>query len=186
VPANDEYKRFGQPDQPVVGVNWFEAIAYCRWLTKKLGEGRWLFALPSDAEWEKAARGPDGFDYGLGRSVSENQVKLYNWKKNPSAEVTVVGLGLSRTSYRPNRYGLYHASGNAAEWSGSVYRPHSRSRPYSDDERNHDDTLGRRSVRGGSWYSASTATIYIAYREAFQPEVSTPYLGFRVVARPLP
>jgi hypothetical protein len=41
-------------------------------------------------------------------------------------------------------------------------------------------------VRGGSWYSASVAILYLPYRETFQPEVSAPYLGFRIVAKPLP
>ena len=55
-----------------------------------------------------------------------------------------------------------------------------------DDDRNKDDTTGERVLRGGSWYTASVAVLYIPYRENFQPEVQTPYLGFRVVARPLP
>jgi len=182
-----DFKRFGQPDQPVVQVNWFEANAFCRWLTKKIGQGKWIFALPSEAEWEKAARGPDNFDYGLGMNISDDQVRLYNWKKNPGAAVTVVGLQETRSTYQPNRYGLYHVSGNVAEWTESIYRTYSRQHPYvDDDDRNKDDTTGERVLRGGSWYTASVAVLYIPYRENFQPEVETPYLGFRVVARPVP
>ena len=62
------------------------------------------------------------------------------------------------------------------------YRDH----PFADDERNHDDTPGVRSVRGGSWYSASIAYLYIPYRDSFQPEHSNQELGFRVVAKALP
>ena len=186
-PADADFKRFGQPDQPVVQVNWFEANAFCRWLTQKLGGGRWIFGLPSEAEWEKAARGPDNFDYGLGMNISDNEVKLYNWKKNPGAEVTVVGWQETQRNYRPNRYGLYHMSGNVTEWTESVYRMFSRQHPYvDDDDRNHDETPGERVLRGGSWYTASIAVLYIPYRENFRPEVETPYLGFRVVARPIP
>ena len=185
--ADAEFKRFGQLDQPVVKLNWFEANAFCHWLTRKIGAGRWIFGLPSEAEWEKAARGPDNFDYGLGENISDDQVQLYNWKKNPGAEVTVVGWEQTRRSYRPNRYGLYHMSGNVAEWTQSVYQPYSRQHPYvDDDDRNHDETPGERVLRGGSWYTASIAVLYLPYRENFSPAVETPYLGFRVVARPIP
>lgn len=181
-----EFKRFGQPDQPVTRVTWFEAQAYCRWLTRNFGQGRWLFSLPSEAEWEKAARGPDGFDFALSRALSDDEVRLYNWKKNPGAEVTVVGVADSQTNYQPNRYGAYHLSGNVVEWTSSITRPFNRERPYVDAERNRNDAPGARVARGGSWYSASIALLYIPYRDSFQPEVSHHDLGFRIVARPLP
>lgn len=185
--ADADFKRFGQLDQPVVQVNWFEANAFCHWLTQKIGGGRWIFGLPSEAEWEKAARGPDNFDYSLGMNISDDQVKLYNWKKNPGAEVTVVGWEKTQQNYRRNRYGLYHMTGNVAEWTQSVYRMYNRQRPYvDDDERNHDETAGERVLRGGSWYTASIAVLYIPYRENFRPDVETPYLGFRIVARLIP
>jgi formylglycine-generating enzyme required for sulfatase activity len=151
-----------------------------------MGAGKWLFALPNEAEWEKAARGPDGFDYSLGAAISDDEVGLYNWKKNPNAAVTVVGLRDTQSHYLPNRYGLYHMTGNVSEWTQSVARSYSRQHPYVDDDRNNDETPGQRVVRGGSWYTASVAVLYIAYRENFQPEVVAPYLGFRIVARALP
>jgi iron(II)-dependent oxidoreductase len=182
-PGDSDYARFGEPDQPVVNVTWFEANACCRWLTRKLGAGRWIFSLPTDAEWEKAGRGPDNFDYGLGMTISDAEVPLYNWKKNPGVPVTVVGTGSSRSSYTANRYGLYHMSGNVAEWTQSLYRPYSRDLPYTDDDRNQDESTERRTARGGSWYSATTAPLYIPYRDAFQPDHAGNDLGFRVVAR---
>lgn len=186
-PTDADYERFGQGDQPVVQINWFEANAFCRWLTKTVGRGSWLFGLPSEAEWEKVARGPDNFDYALGMNISDHEVGLYNWKKNPGAEITVVGLLETRSKYSANRYGVYHMTGNVAEWTQSVYRPYNRQRPYvDDDDRNHDDVSGERVIRGGSWYTASVAVLYIPYRENFRPEVHAPYLGFRVVARPVP
>jgi formylglycine-generating enzyme required for sulfatase activity len=180
------YKRYGRDDLPVLWVNWYEANAYCRWLTKKIGGKRWLFSLPSDAEWEKAARGPDNFDYAFGMTISDAEVQFYNWRKNPDAPITVVGITDSRRLYSSNRYGLYHMTGNANEWSQSVSQPYNREDPYVDDERNHDDTPGQRSVRGGSWYSASIAYLRIPYRDSFQPEHSNQEVGFRIVARMLP
>lgn len=185
-PSQSDYKRFGQPDQPVVWVTWYEAHAFCTWMTRTLGEGRWLFSLPNDAEWEKAARGPDNFDYALGMGISDYETELYNWKKNPDAPVTVVGIDESTKRFRPNRYGLYHMTGNVAEWSQSVTTPYNRDNPYRDDERNHADTHGPRSARGGSWYSAAISYLYIPYRDSFQPEHCNQELGFRIVAKRLP
>ena len=186
-PTDADYQRFGQPDQPVVRVNWFEANAFCHWMTKTFGRGKWIFALSTAAEWEKTARGPDNFDYALGMNISDNEAGLYNWRKNPSAKITVVGVTETKSKYSPNRYGVYHLTGNVAEWTQSIYRSYNRQHPYLDDDaRNKDETPGERVVRGGSWYTASTAVLQIPYRENFRPEVETPYLGFRVVARPVP
>jgi formylglycine-generating enzyme required for sulfatase activity len=111
---------------------------------------------------------------------------LYNWKKNPDAAVTVAGAADSQTKYQPNRYGIYHLSGNVVEWTNSIARPFNRERPYIDEERNRENASEARVARGGSWYSASIALLQIAYRDSFQPEVSHHDLGFRIVARPLP
>jgi formylglycine-generating enzyme required for sulfatase activity len=185
--SDADFKRFGQDDQPVTRVTWFEAAAYCHWLTKRFGQGRWLFSLPSEAEWEKAARGPDGFDYALSPSLSDVESKLYNWKKNPNAAETVIGIAASRARFQPNRYGAYHLSGNVVEWTQTAYRPSNRERPYADDDgRNRDDVAEARVARGGSWYSASIALLSVAYRDTFLPEVRHHDLGFRVVVRALP
>lgn len=181
-----DYPRFGQPDQPIVWINWFEANAFCKWLTKKIGNQHWLFTLPNEAEWEKAARGPDNFDYGLGMQLSDAEISWYNWKKNPAASITVVGMQNTFSIYRPNRFGLYHLSGNVVEWTQSIHRAFSRQHPFVDDERNHDDTTGLRVARGGSWYSASIALLYLPYRDAFQPEHSSQDIGLRLVAKRLP
>jgi len=184
--GDEEYARFGSDDEPLTQVTWFEANAYCRWLTNKIGEHRWLFSLPTDPEWEKAARGPDNFDYSLGMTISDDGAGFYNWRKNSNAPVSVIGREATKRLFAANRFGLFHMTGNVTEWSQSVNVPYGRERPYTDDERNHDDTHGLRSVRGGSWYSASIAYLYIPYRDAFQPEHSNQELGFRIVARALP
>jgi formylglycine-generating enzyme required for sulfatase activity len=186
VASSAEFRRFGQPDQPVTMVTWYEANAFCRWLTRRFELRKWQFALPSDAEWEKAARGPDNFDYALSMSISDAEAPLYNWRKNPEAPVPVFGTGASAGMTRQNRYGIYHMTGNVAEWTQSINRPFSREHPYLDDDRNHDDAEGLRTVRGGSWYSAAISYMYIPYRDSFQPEHRTQDIGFRVVARILP
>ena len=184
--SDGDYERFGRDALPVVWTTWFEANAYCKWLTKKIGNGRWLYALPTDAEWEKAARGPDNFDYALGMQISDEEIPHYNWKKNPDAVQPMFSLVESRAKFTPNRYGLYHMTGNASEWSQSVNKAFSRSQPYADDDHNLDRANGLRTIRGGSWYSASIAYLYIPYRDAFQPEHCNQESGFRVVAKLLP
>lgn len=181
-PDHPRYARFGRDELPVMLVTWHEASAFCRWLTRTLGQGRWLYRMPTEAEWEKAARGPDGFDYGLGMELSEPQSPLYNWRKNPGAAVTLVGVEETLRAYSANRYGVFHASGNAREWTQSVFRHYNASRPYRDDERNTEELAGMRVTRGGSWYSASAVRLQLAYREEFQPELSSDDLGFRVAA----
>jgi len=185
-PSDAAYARFSHPDQPVVLVSWFEANAFCRWMTRKIGRGKWIYALPTVAEWEKVARGPDNFDFGLGMTVSDDQASLYNWRKNPDAVVTLVGIRDSREQYTPNRYGVYHMSGNVTEWTQSIFRLHSRDHPYADDDRNADDSAGPRVARGGSWYSASIALLGTSFRDAFQPEHTSNDVGFRIVVRQRP
>jgi formylglycine-generating enzyme required for sulfatase activity len=114
--------------------------------------------------------------------LSEPQAGHYNWRKNPGAEVTLVGVDETRRSYRANRYGVYHASGNAREWTQSVFHPYNTEHPYQDDGRNDDEAPGMRVTRGGSWYSASAVRLRLDYREEFQPELSSDDLGFRIVA----
>jgi formylglycine-generating enzyme required for sulfatase activity len=104
----------------------------------------------------------------------------------PVASFNGERVWLPAGDYRPNRYGIYHLSGNVVEWTNSVARPFNRERPYVDAERNREDVNEARVARGGSWYSASIALLYIPYRDSFQPEVSHHDLGFRIVARSLP
>ena len=183
-PDHAEHRRFGQPDQPVTGVSWFEAHAFCQWMTAMNRGRHWRFRLPTDAQWEKAARGQDGFDYGLSRRISDEEAKLYNWKKNPIAEETVIGVEETRRRFKPNRYGIYHMSGNIAEWTQSAFRPFSRTAPYTEeDARNRDSLPDQRTARGGSWYSASIALLSASYRDAFLPEHRNNDLGFRVAVQ---
>jgi serine/threonine-protein kinase len=181
-PGHPRHDRFGAPDLPVMLVSWHEAVAYCRWLTRTKGGERWLFRLLTEAEWEKAARGPDALDYGLSMELSEPQAPLYNWKKNPGAEQTGIGLAETRRLYRPNRYGLFHASGNAREWTQSAFAQLGMAHPYREDGRGDEDRAGMRVTRGGSWYSASSVRLRLAYREEFQPELRSDELGFRIAA----
>jgi formylglycine-generating enzyme required for sulfatase activity len=184
--ADPEFSRFGQDDQPITWLTWYEASAFCKWMTRKIGGERWLFAMPNEAEWEKVARGPDNLDYSLSMVISDREIPLYNWKKNPDALLTVIGFRDTPLQYQANRFGAYHMCGNVVEWTQTINRSYNKQQPFIDDDRNLDATQGLRVARGGSWYSASIAYLYIPYRDAFQPEHSSQDIGFRVIAKPLP
>ena len=145
--------RFNQPSQPVVGVTWFEARAYCLWL-----EDRWRaagdaaepplapgqrVALPSEAAWERAARYPRGGRYPWGRRWSPERANTAEGRVLRTTPVGVYPAGATG-------HGIHDLSGNVWEWTASLYRDY----PYrADDGREDPGAEGPRVVRGGSWYS---------------------------------
>jgi formylglycine-generating enzyme required for sulfatase activity len=158
---------FNDPKMPVVAVSWFEAADYCDWLSKATGK---TYRLPTEAEWERAARGgAEGLAYTWGDAPPE-MVPDYakRWKTGPEP----VGL------YAANAYGLYNVGENVHEWcadwyDGSFYS-HSP-------ERNPRGPTGgsRRASRGGSWRHHIKVT-RTAARSSIPPEFKYADYGFRV------
>lgn len=161
----------GKGEHPVVYVSWEDARAYCRWLTERTGK---LWRLPTEAEWEKAARGTDGriFPWGSERDPD----KLNSFEKGPRV-TTPVGR------YSPagdSPFGLADAAGNVWEWTSSLWKPY----PYrADDGRESEDIVDVRVVRGGSFVNVLDARCAVrnwnsqTYREwnvGFRPAVSLP------------
>jgi formylglycine-generating enzyme required for sulfatase activity len=160
---------FDNPEQPVVAVSWFDAIAYCDWLSKKLGK---KFRLPTEAEWECAARsGVEGEAYPWGNCSPEDLPDYaHRWKSSPEP----VGL------YAPNRYGLYNLGDNVHEWCSDWYD----AGYYSvSPERNPQGppSGSRRASRGGSWRHHIKVT-RTAARSSIPPEFKYADYGFRVAA----
>ena len=101
---------FNQPKLPVVAVSWLDAVAYCEWLTLAFGKH---YRLPTEAEWERAARGGvENSLYPWGNRPPEQLPEYANrWKTGPEP----VGL------YSPNAYGLYNLGDNVHEWCSDRY-----------------------------------------------------------------
>ena len=101
-----------QPEQPVVGVSWHDAVAYCEWLSRSSGL---RFRLPTEAEWERAARGGvENELYPWGNDSPQSLPEYANrWKKGPEP----VAQGA------PTRFGLYDICENVHEWCADWYQP---------------------------------------------------------------
>lgn len=105
-PAYWDDPRLNNPSQPVVGVNWFDAKAYCEFKGER---------LPTEAEWERAARGPEGFKYPWGNEFDSAKA---NYGKNHEATLPVDSMPEAVSPY-----GLHHMAGNVFEWVEDWYDP---------------------------------------------------------------
>ena len=170
---------FNHPDQPVTTVTWFDAAAYCEWAGKR---------LPTEAEWEKAARGGlEGARYSWGNAEPNNTTANFadiqtefEWR-SPDVDDRYLFTAPVGT-FSPNGYGLFDMAGNVWEWCADWYS----STYYSDLQsaegplRNPKgpDTGERRVLRGGTWYRAAH-TIRNAERISDFPDSSLNVVGFR-------
>jgi formylglycine-generating enzyme required for sulfatase activity len=159
-----------RPNHPVVGVSWYEAVAFCAWLTQHLNDG-YLYRLPSEAEWEFAARGAERRIYAWGNELPDGE--RANYQRN--AEYTSA-VGCYPAGTTPE--GLLDMAGNVWEWTRSEYRNY----PYAPDdgrESGSDPAQKTFTLRGGAWY------LHPLYLRAALRLVNTPgphvqYVGFRL------
>ncbi|HEX4946839.1 MAG TPA: SUMF1/EgtB/PvdO family nonheme iron enzyme [Blastocatellia bacterium] len=167
--------RFDNPAQPVVGVTWFEARAYCHWLTSNTGR---IFRLPTEAEFEAAARGNQGriFPYG-----NQFDVRKCNTFESHIRRTTPVGIFANATPE-----GAFDLSGNAYTWTSSIYDQSRFPYPYRSDDGREDihQTDVRRVLRGGSW-DFNSGFARAASRSYYHPSARNYVYGFRVVRPPL-
>jgi sulfatase modifying factor 1 len=163
---------FNHPKMPVVAVSWHEAATFCQWLSRATGKS---YRLPSEAEWERAARGgAEHLLYSWGDGPPE-QLPNYagRWKSGPEPVGT----------YSPNPYGLYNLGDNVHEWCGDWYNADYYG---CSPERNPRGPShgSRRASRGGSWRHQVKVT-RTAARSSIPPEFKYADYGFRI-ARSLP
>jgi formylglycine-generating enzyme required for sulfatase activity len=175
---------YDNPSQPVVGVSWYEARAYCNWLSAATGEG---YRLPTEAEWEVAARGQAGRRYSWGDTFEP-------LKGNTSA--TKVGrttpVGVFVEGETPE--GVSDLTGNVHDWTGSLFGAGAGfdkaafAYPYDPGDGREDPEAGpddQRVLRGGAW-SLDRVVARTAYRDAGRPDYRSRSSSCRVVARSSP
>jgi formylglycine-generating enzyme required for sulfatase activity len=133
--------RFNAPEQPVVAVSWHDAVAYCDWLSDQIGR---RCRLPSEAEWERAARGGrDRETYPWGEDVA-------GWPADPALAQTRQEQPNPAGLSRPNGFGLLDMGYNVHEWCSDWYAPDYYQ--HAPDRNPRGPASGtRRASRGGAW-----------------------------------
>jgi formylglycine-generating enzyme required for sulfatase activity len=144
------------PQLPVVMVSLSGAAAYCDWLSEKLGQS---CRLPTEQEWEKAARGPESYVYSYGNVYQQS---LANQESGTLKDVK---------SYKPNSFGLYDMTGNVFEWMSNQYDPARPNRSMN------------QALRGGS-FVLDGMYLRNSFRMRQSPSVMTDDIGFRVLMEP--
>ncbi|MBD3184083.1 SUMF1/EgtB/PvdO family nonheme iron enzyme [Candidatus Poribacteria bacterium] len=158
---------YNSPDHPVVGISWEDARAFCKWAGKR---------LPTEAEWEKAARGGlVGKKYPWGDEIDHDKANYYGTGGKDKWEYTSpVG------SFPPNEYGLFDMAGNVWEWCADVYD----SKYYSVSEKKNPkgpESGVFRVLRGGGWIPNDVEHLRVSYRGALKQTQSHCGFGFRCV-----
>jgi formylglycine-generating enzyme len=157
------------PNQPVVGVSWDDAVAFCNWLTRVTGVPH---HLPTEAQWEAAARGGlTGQPYPWGAEAPD-AAKVYraNFRHDRTAKdgyLFTAPVG----SFPANGYGLFDMAGNVSEWCLDQYVP-TGSGPFKPGL--------LRLLKGGSWFSQAR-DLRCAARQSAPPPYADGYIGFRAV-----
>ncbi len=175
-PAYWQDSKSNGDDYPVVGISWFEAVAYACWLSEQTGHD---YYLPTEAEWEKAARGPDGNIWPTGNTWKAEHC---NSKEAGLKRTTPVGHYPSGAS----PYGVLDMAGNVWEWCATRW---GKNYPYQlEDEWSAAYLSGEnlRTIRGGSWYHGQQKDVRGAYHYYSFPRHRDFIIGVRLTRHSSP
>ena len=189
---NDYYSHEAFSDYPVVGVSWDQANAFCNWRTdyrnrylkskKKHFENK--FRLPTEAEWEFAARGGlqgATFPWGGPYTKNDRACFLANFKPLRGDYAADQALyTVEAESFEPNDYGLYNMAGNVSEWTNSSYDAASYTYSSTMNPNVNDPKNRRKVVRGGSWKDVAYF-LQVSSRDYEYDSIKTSYIGFRTI-----
>ena len=160
---------WGRGNRPVIGVTWEDAQAYTEWLTEMTGRP---YRLPSEAEWEYAARAGSVTSYSWGDDIGQNQANCDTGCEDSHTYIAPVG------SFQPNAFGLYDMHGNVWEWVQDCWNDNYEGAP-ADARAWEDQGCETRVLRGGSWHF-EPAFLRSANRGWFNPSGRFDGHGFRV------
>ena len=189
---NDYFWHSAYDDYPVVGVSWQQAKAFCQWRTDnknsyKKQRGQELvnrFRLPSEAEWEYAARGGlEGASYPWGGPYTKNDRGCFMANFKPLRGDYAADQALytvEADAYEPNDYDLYNMAGNVSEWVASSYDPNAYEYVSTMNPNVSDPLNARKVVRGGSWKDVAFM-IQVSTRDYEYADSARSYIGFRTV-----
>ena len=190
---NDYFWHKAYNDYPVVGVNWKQSKAFCAWRTlyknasikKKIGMDQVnSFRLPTEAEWEYAARGglqSGMYPWGGPYTKSDRGCFLANFKPNRGDYAADEALyTVEAKSFQPNGYNLYNMAGNVAEWTDSSYDPSAYDFVSTMNPNVQDLSNKRKVVRGGSWKDVAYF-MQVGTRNFEYADSARSYIGFRTV-----
>jgi formylglycine-generating enzyme required for sulfatase activity len=161
---------------PVVDVTWWDACAYCKWLTALTGR---TYRLPSEAEWEYACRAGSRSPFTFGDTLTVAEANFYYDEHGVRVGLghpTIVG------SYPANAFGLYDLHGNVCEWAQDTWHPNYRGAPQDGQPWVAPDS-SRRVIRGGAW-DYLPRLLRSAGRDWQLADRATDNVGFRVAAGP--
>ncbi|MDH3346106.1 MAG: SUMF1/EgtB/PvdO family nonheme iron enzyme, partial [Kiritimatiellaceae bacterium] len=189
-----------EPQMPAIRVSWNDAMTFTQWLSELSGK---KVNLPTEAQWEWAARAGSDQPFHFGKTGFEKHANLadkniallavsgVNPRPVPAEKRTLLNDFVPRdmsfddgnmvpsgtAQYAPNPWGLYDMHGNVAEWTRSDYKPY----PYTaDDGRNNPDSTDRKAVRGGSWRDQPRRATS-SFRLGYKPYQRIFNVGFRVI-----
>ncbi|MBK8703119.1 MAG: SUMF1/EgtB/PvdO family nonheme iron enzyme [Saprospiraceae bacterium] len=191
---------WGRGKRPVINVNWYDAVEYCNWRSRQANlkpvytingtnvSADWSangYRLPTEAEWEYAARAVNGkgggkVRFGNGKDIADPKEINFNGSKDYKKPYSVVGEYRGKTTqvgnFSPNSLGLYDMSGNVWEWCWDWYGTYPTN---SQTDPKGAGSGSRRVRRGGSW-RGNPVNARCAYRYGFTPDSRVSYLGFRL------